>query len=594
MAGVFFGEAIGIATIALCAVALVANFAALHYDLLIRPDLTFYARTSTSWISITGALLLAASGPLIAVSRFMRHLELERRRAEDASIAKSSFLAMMSHELRTPMAGILGITDLLLEDELSPDQEERVARVAKSGRALLDMLNDLLDFSKIEANHLVLERIPFSLQEVITGVFELLQPLADEKNIALRLDQEPGLADALIGDPVRLRQIMINLMGNAIKFTAEGWVAVHISQTRTGGNSIMLKVRVSDTGIGIAPQQQAMLFQPFSQGDLATGRRYGGTGLGLAISRRLVELMGGTITYHPRDNRGSVFSFDVAVAENIEAPQTAAPGTTPRAAYAARSLRILVADDNETIRYLLDVMLRRWGHNVDLVIDGAAALNAVQAGGYDIVLMDMQMPGMDGVQATRRIRALSGAAARVPIIALTADMLADHRLEYLKAGASTVIGKPVDWMELAAELKRQCGPGASLSPTAPPEKTHEPPPMGAVVVLDESALSALSEDIGGAELGVLLGKFRKNLVEYGATLSRTVAAGDLATIKRTAHGLKGLCMQFGATRVGLIAKSMEQDDLTLPQIRDSLTALAEEIAAVEKYLDARGVSAAAS
>ena len=531
---------------------------------------------------------------MIAVTRLRRYLDLARQGADAANVAKSNFLAMMSHEMRTPMTGILGITDLLLEENLPADQKERVTKVSKSGRQLLDMLNDLLDLSKIEANRLAIENVAFRLSDVIADAFDLLSPIAQEKNIELRLDHASDIRDDLVGDPVRIRQVLINLLGNAVKFTATGGVTVKISQTVADRDRIELSIEVADTGIGIALADQARLFQPFAQAEGRTWRRYGGTGLGLTISRRLVEMMGGRIIYSTAEGEGSTFTFTVAVTGNLSGSPAAQAAPERQTARAARKLRILVADDNETIRYLLNAMLSRWGHRADCVADGAAAVTAVETRAYDVVLMDMQMPGMDGVDATRAIRKLTGDLARVPVIALTADVVPGQRAAYLKAGVNAVIGKPVDWAALSEELEHQCAEGvdnvgrggrARGEPVVP-----EVPPAEAVS-LDPAALASLREDIGAEDLLIMLGKFRKNLAEYGAQLSEIIEAEDLQMVRRTAHGLKGLCMQFGAMRVGALARKMESVTASADDMRAAMKELECALIALDRDLAAQGATA---
>ena len=413
MAAVFFGERAGLISAGTTILCIAAIYAAFCFNLIPQPMTAGYAMSATSWITNAASSLVAALAPLVAVTRYRNHLELERQRAEAANAAKSDFLAMMSHELRTPMTAILGISDLLLSEQLSADLTNKISWISKSGRLLLGLLNDVLDFSKIEANHLAIEQSVFHPRELFRDIQNLFTPLAAEKKLILHVDFADNLEDRLISDASRLRQVVVNLVGNAVKFTEHGRVDVRVAQEYQNGNQLMLTVHVSDTGIGISRQQQAQLFQPFMQANRGTARRYGGTGLGLAISRRIVELMGGHITVTSEEHQGTTFMFSVPVLEDMEESALSLlskPSHPPQ--NPPQGLRILVAEDDETIAFLLQTMLVRWGNTVDVVGDGGAAVTAAQSQAYDIVLMDMQMPNVDGASATRAIRQLGGVVRR--------------------------------------------------------------------------------------------------------------------------------------------------------------------------------------
>jgi signal transduction histidine kinase/DNA-binding NarL/FixJ family response regulator len=583
MAAVFFGERIGIAVIGLCAITLMGIYLGLTVDLLPPLHDAPNPMSYGTWLANTGVAIVSAIGPLIAVSRYRQYLDLERRRAEAANEAKSDFLAMMSHELRTPLTAILGIADLLMTDPLPPEQHGRVERIVNAGRLLLGLLNDVLDFSKLEAHRLQIEQIPFSPRELVSELYESYLPLAMQKGLELRVETAPGLNDVLVGDPARLTQVLHNLINNAIKFTERGRVVIRVSQADSPAGVMSLRVDVVDTGIGLSSRAQAHLFQPFTQANSGVSRRYGGTGLGLAISRRLVELMGGEIGIVSAEGAGATFSFTVPVGLDRAAKAAGPADIFKPVRKGAVALRLLVVEDNEATRYLLTTMLTRWGYRVESAEHGALALAAVQARPFDAVLMDMQMPVMDGPTATRAIRALPGDIAKIPIIALTADIASGHRATYMEAGIDAIMGKPVDWAELAARLDRIAGKDAPLP--AQVSALREAAPGEAI--LNEAALNEMADAFGAETLDRLLVTFRENMAEYKDQLFAALAAGDIVHVRRTGHALKGLCLQFGAMRVATLAAALETDAETLDKMRPIIKAIAREIPAADQAAVAR-------
>ena len=577
MATVFFGEKAGLWSIFANVVMIGAVFAGVSLELLPSPP-----PIEMNWVIWSVSMIVAAGnsfGPILAISRFMRHLDVERRRAEAANEAKSNFLAMMSHELRTPLTGILGITELLKSDKLTPEQSDRLSRISTSGQVLLHLLNDLLDFSKIEANRLAIEPVPFSLRAVIADVRELLTPLAREKSLALHVDTSSAPADSFIGDPARIRQVLHNLVGNAIKFTERGSVILRLSQEPLDTDRIAFTAEVIDTGIGIPAQMQARLFEPFTQGAQGTAQRQGGTGLGLAISQRLVEAMGGKINLKSSPGEGSTFSFRIPL--RIYAQQafvTDESAANSSQTHPTRSLRVLVAEDDETVRYLLEAMLRRWGHRVRAVANGAAALEEARTDRYDIVLMDIQMPVMDGMQATQRIRALPTSAAQIPIIALTANILPEQRAAYLDAGIDAVLAKPINWLELANALD----PSAARARHADTAPVAARPKRSTADVLDEEAIAPLREAFGDEKIRAMLGDLRKGLRNYRDQLRTSIATDDYTTASRALHTLKGMCLQFGASTAGAMAAELEAQSESIADIARG----AEPLIAVLDELDA--------
>ncbi len=387
-------------------------------------------------------------------------LDAKRREAEAASVAKSQFLATMSHEIRTPISGVLGMLDLVLREDLSPRQRERAGVARDSARHLLTILNDILEFSRLEAQSVALEPAPVSLRALIGDAAALLGAAAAERGVALSTAIDPATPDWLMCDPTRLRQVVLNLVGNALKFTDAGRVDVEARYLPGRGGGV-LDVAVRDTGIGIPEADRARLFQRFVQVDGSPGRRRGGAGLGLAISRQLVELMGGEISVESEPGCGSTFRF-WAPAAPCAAPAPAPEARDAGARTAAPApLRILLAEDNVTNQQILSAYLTMAGHRVRLAADGAEAVEALSETRFDLVLMDVQMPGMDGLTATRRIRALPGPARTIPIVALTANAMRGDREACLAAGMTDYLAKPVAAEALYAAIARAAAPPAA-------------------------------------------------------------------------------------------------------------------------------------
>jgi len=426
-------------------------------------DLEKLVQERTHKVEATNVQLTSANQSLVSAT------EAAQKMAEAALVAsnaKSEFLANMSHEIRTPMNGVIGMVSFLLETDLTTEQREFASTIKVSADALLFIINDILDFSKIEAGKMTLERVSFDLDETVKNTIELLILQARGKGLNLTYSIKEGTCTALLGDPTRLRQILLNLLGNAIKFTDQGKVWMEIIPLHESGDEIQLQFSVHDTGIGISEEAQKQLFQSFTQADASTTRKYGGTGLGLAISRKLVELMGGTLNVTSRLGEGSVFSFTLQLPKQKAAapedrPPVAALEYTSNARAATASVvskgpHVLLAEDGKVNQLVAARLLKQLGCTVDIAENGCEAVEAWRKNHYQVIFMDCHMPEMDGYAATRRIRECEAEQHLSPtqIIALTANTMEGDRELCMAAGMNDFTSKPISKQALDAALKK--------------------------------------------------------------------------------------------------------------------------------------------
>ncbi|HHG3101205.1 TPA: ATP-binding protein [Vibrio parahaemolyticus] len=505
-----------------------------------------------TWLFVFVAVMLLVGSFLYQLQYRMHNLkqlnselEAETDKAERAAKAKSSFLAAMSHELRTPMNGVLGISQLIAEETKEPVTKEHIKVILDSGQHLMTILNDILDFSKVEENKLELEEAPFHLEQVLTPVCSAIQPLTDEKSIELIVENDVPNNTEFTGDCARLRQILFNLAGNAVKFTNEGHVLI---RTELNGEDKQLLIIVSDTGIGIAPDKQGRVFNSFEQADSSTTRRFGGTGLGLAIVKKLTELMGGSITLKSVEGVGTQFIVTLPIPWNES--EKPSPQHTPVQTRSTQNLRILLAEDNRVNALVAKGFCEKLGHTVDVAENGLVAVEKARDNDYDLILMDNHMPEMNGVEATRFIR--EKLRVKTLLFAYTADVFREAHDHFIAAGADHVLTKPLQRESFADALKQ-------FSARLKVKQTEEVSPASNVLQLQRKPIENLrltEEELSNSEMLASLKEHPNELLDLLNSiiadfemavddLIENFMQSDFDSLKLTMHTTKGMALNLG-------------------------------------------------
>ena len=501
-----------------------------------------------------------------SLATLARDLEEQRRTADAANTAKSQFLATMSHEIRTPMNGIIGMLSLMLDSKLNPDQKRWASTALDSAETLLTIINDILDLSKLDAGKTETELLDFDVAGLIDGVTALLKVRATAKGIALRTDIAANVPRWLKSDPTRLRQILFNLIGNAVKFTQRGEVMVRASVGAMRADSCELRIDVTDTGIGIDRDKMPALFEPFRQGDSGMARRFGGTGLGLAIVKRLVKLLGGSVAVQSTINAGSTFTVILPctiiaspLARPAAMPRDPEHGTHPKAS-------ILIAEDNDINRELVTQMLARLGHEGVTVANGREALTAAQGHAFDLILMDIQMPEMDGVTAAAAIHALPGAHGGAPIVAVTANAMVGDRERYLAAGFDDYLAKPLHLDQLQEVIARWT------------HKLHEPAEQTSVrPVMDPARVTELKGGLSAAELAALAERLPKELDAQIDRARHAIRANDADGLRVAFRALHDAAAEFGLRELADLAEQVARETADVDRVVGQSAAIQDAV-----------------
>jgi len=541
----------------------------------------FQSLLTLAFAAVTLRQFRALVGRRQELEQLAARLQEARLGAESASQAKSAFLANMSHELRTPFNGMLGMLSLLESSPLNAEQADHLRTARESATHLLDILNDILDMSKLESGRLELSPAPMDLHRLVRDVESLMSLSAAPKGLSLQAEIGPDVPAWVLADGTRLKQILFNLVANAVKFTAQGSVRVTVNAEPAQDGRSLVHVDVSDTGIGLDAEALGRLFQRFSQADASTARQFGGTGLGLEISRSLARMMGGDITVRSTPGQGSTFSVSLPLPLATAPATVAAPPGPPGV---ARPLRILVVDDHPVNRKFMQLLLQRMGHEVRLAVDGADAVGQVMEALPDLVLMDIHMPVVDGIEATRQLRALPLPAGGVQIVALSADAYKTTRDQVFAVGMNGFLAKPVQPDDVEALLLATFGaaapapkaaaslPSPAPSPlaasplAAPPAPVVAPRPARRRFRSGELAVHLDMTVIGELFVGISIPRYRALLVDFFGASADSIDAllaaldhADAAALKTRAHSVKGAAASLGLRGIHTLALRIEQD-----------------------------------
>ena len=522
------------------------------------------------WVSESGSLFFGYMRDITSRKAQEAELVEAKERAEVANRAKANFLAMMSHEIRTPLNGVLGILTLLSESVRRPENKKLIATARRSGKSLLTIINDILDFSKLEAGKLDLEVISFHTEVLIDSVHSLVRQQANQKGLELKFNIAKDVPRVLLGDQDRIRQVLLNLVWNAVKFTDAGSIAITVENKGTA-SSPNIAFKVSDTGIGVPEDRRHELFTEFATVDPSYARKFGGTGLGLSICKALTAAMDGEIGYQNNEDKGSIFWFELPLPEGDEGSVIDDDQVDDASDVLAdlEPLRLLLAEDNGTNQLVVGNMLERLGCAVDIVSNGQEAIDGILARDYDAILMDVSMPEMDGIEATKHIRGMDGTKNNVPIIALTAYALDEDRQRVLAAGMNDFVAKPISRIELARAIARQVAISRGV------ESQGENQEETSQAIFDEDVLNVILADMDDEVSAKVLTEMQKDIERHIDAMKEAVLSSDEEAFERATHGIKGVSGTFGASELSRVAS--EANTLIRKNQKDTAFGLAPEI-----------------
>jgi signal transduction histidine kinase/CheY-like chemotaxis protein/HPt (histidine-containing phosphotransfer) domain-containing protein len=536
-------------------------------------------------------LTLWLLGVTYLVARYQRMLAQARDAAEAGTRARSEFLAMMSHEIRTPMNGVIGMAEVLLESGLRPDQLPCAKIMRESAEHLLKIINDVLDFSKLEADRVEIEQLEFDLPDLVRNTVMVMSTLASEKKLVLSVTIAADVPRCVIGDPARLRQLLLNLVGNGLKFTKQGGVEISVAcEKEQASGHIQLKFSVADTGIGIPADGLKLLFREFSQLDNTIARRFGGTGLGLAICKRLIDLMGGTLMVESKVGKGTTFRFTIDyqaapahAAAGSDVPEqklwTNSPPLASGAIPGSHAAKILIVEDDKTNQLVASKLIEGLGFSVDIASNGAEAVAACSAKKYDLIFMDVMMPEMDGLAATKLIRSLECPYCDPFIIALTANAQTHDKEVCLEAGMDDYLAKPVTRVGFAAKLSPFLGNDLADVPT----QANAVQDVDGVPIFDEAIHAELAATLGPEDTRLVVETFLRETGQRIESMRKSAKGGDNASIQRDAHAIKSAAASLGFLSLSGVSKSLEAEALGLkwPDLDAQLDHVAREFAAIQ-------------